>query len=86
MPGYVATKLSMKKVGFTIPTTLLAAEGALKDLGKRVITFGVIDHHIIGWFIRLARSYIPSWIFNSFVQEQGINANTVLRKKNHSFV
>ena len=34
-PGFVATKLSRKKVGCTIPNTLKAAEGALMDLGRR---------------------------------------------------
>lgn len=81
-PGFVATKLSRKTAGFTIPDAMQAAEGALKDLGRRVTTYGVIDHHIFGWFIQFSGEYIPS-VTNYVIQRQGMQENKMLRDKKH---
>lgn len=78
----MATKLSRKTAGFTIPDTMQAAEGALKDLGRRVTTYGVIDHHFIGWFLKFAGEYIPS-VTNYILQRQGMKANKILRDKKY---
>eukprot|EP00347_Sterkiella_histriomuscorum_P013612 403364052 len=84
-PGFVATKLSRKTKGFTIPDTIQAAEGALKDLGKRYSSYGVIDHHFIGWLIQVVRYYMPS-LLNFILWQEGIRTNQKLRGKNHSFI
>ncbi len=76
--------MSRKTAGFTIPDTMQAAEGALKDLGQRKTTYGVIDHHIIGYVIRVASDYIPS-VTNYILQRHGMQANKELRAKKHQF-
>lgn len=86
MPGFVETKLSRKKAGFMIPTTMVAVEGALKDLGRREITYGVMDHHINGWFLRFARYHLPNWMLNMGITKEGMAAHKKLRERNHSFI
>ncbi len=61
-PGFVATKMSRKRVGFTIPDTMTAAEGALKDLGKRETSYGVIDHEIVNALMNFVAANLPSLI------------------------
>jgi len=39
----------------------------LKDLGKREISYGVIDHHIVGYFILFIRSILPEVVINYFM-------------------
>jgi hypothetical protein len=63
-----------------------AAEGALMDLGRRETTFGVIDHHIIGYVLRKAAQYLPSSLLNYGMWKEGTTTNAILRKRNHSFV
>lgn len=84
-PGFVATKLSRKSQGFTIPDTMKATQGALMDLGKRDSTFGVIDHHIIAWLLQFARKWLSPFM-NRIIKMEGTMTNKVLRDKNHSFI
>ncbi|CDW86354.1 steroid dehydrogenase [Stylonychia lemnae] len=86
LPGFVATKLSRKEVGFTIPDTITAAEGALKDLGRREISYGVIDHHILGWLIKFLVKTIPESIIGFILMKEGEATHKKLRSKGYSFI
>jgi hypothetical protein len=64
---------------------MVAARGALMDLGKRELTHGVIHHHIVGWFLRFGKDYLPSYILNKNIYDQGARVNKLLRAKGHAF-
>lgn len=56
------------------------------DLGRRNITYGVIDHHFIGYFLRFASEYLPSSLLNYILWKEGTGTNAKLREKKHSFI
>lgn len=59
-PAFVATKLSKVKEGFLRLSTDVAAECALRDVGKKLTTSACIDHEIQVPFFKWASSNIPS--------------------------
>ena len=72
--------MSRVKAGFAVPTTLEAAAGALKDLGRRNTTYAVIEHDITCGLLEFATKYIPS-VIDYFSLKRGNNIVKILEKK-----
>ena len=84
--GYVATKMSiLQKESYAVPTPMVAAEGALKDLGLRPTSHSVLPHHFVGWVFRFMRYYMPRNMVNEAFYKLGLKENSELKSMNYKF-
>jgi hypothetical protein len=72
-----------KSPSWSVPSPMEATRGALMDLGKRDVSFGVLSAHITCAYLNFATDYLPSYV-NSTLLESGIKGLAEKRIKGQS--